>query len=65
MGSYNYLGFAENDGLCSRNAAAIIDDLGLSVCTAVQEQGFFILLEMFRNCCCCFSVIIQNFKTLL
>ncbi|KAI1723289.1 aminotransferase class I and II domain-containing protein [Ditylenchus destructor] len=39
VGSYNYLGFAENNGPCSESAAAAIDAEGLSVCTTVYERG--------------------------
>jgi serine palmitoyltransferase len=39
VGSYNYLGFAQNDGPCAEDAANAIDDAGLSVCTNVHEQG--------------------------
>uniref|UniRef100_A0A915DJB7 serine C-palmitoyltransferase n=1 Tax=Ditylenchus dipsaci TaxID=166011 RepID=A0A915DJB7_9BILA len=39
VGSYNYLGFAEHDGPCSKSAAAVIDEQGLSVCTTIHEQG--------------------------
>lgn len=39
VGSYNYLGFAEKDGPCAKMSAQIIDNLGLSVCTSIREQG--------------------------
>ncbi|KAI6186643.1 Serine palmitoyltransferase 2 [Aphelenchoides besseyi] len=39
VGSYNYLGFAENMGSCAENSASVIDELGLSVCSTVHEMG--------------------------
>ncbi|KAI6222916.1 Aminotran-1-2 domain-containing protein [Aphelenchoides fujianensis] len=39
VGSYNYLGFAQNAGTCAENSAEVIDDLGLSVCSSVHEMG--------------------------
>ncbi|KAH7730386.1 Protein SPTL-2 a [Aphelenchoides avenae] len=39
VGSYNYLGFAQNNGPCAQDASDAIDDAGLSVCTNVHEQG--------------------------
>lgn len=39
VGSYNYLGFAENNGVCSKSAALAIDKGGISVCSTVHEQG--------------------------
>ncbi|MCP9264474.1 SPTC2 [Dirofilaria immitis] len=40
IGSYNYMGFAETDSLCGKEAAAIIDEQGLSTCCSVQQLGF-------------------------
>uniref|UniRef100_A0A8R1XZT9 serine C-palmitoyltransferase n=1 Tax=Onchocerca volvulus TaxID=6282 RepID=A0A8R1XZT9_ONCVO len=40
VGSYNYMGFAETDGLCGKEAAAIIDEQGLSTCCSIQQLGF-------------------------
>lgn len=39
MGSYNYLGFAENEGKCAQAAAASIQEQGLAVCSSRQEFG--------------------------
>ncbi|KAH7714512.1 CBN-SPTL-2 protein [Aphelenchoides avenae] len=39
VGSYNYLGFAQNDGPCAKNAAKAVEDAGISLCTTVHEQG--------------------------
>lgn len=39
VGSYNYLGFAENAGRCAENALATLDEQGLSVCSTVAEFG--------------------------
>uniref|UniRef100_A0A915PSE0 Aminotransferase class I/classII domain-containing protein n=1 Tax=Setaria digitata TaxID=48799 RepID=A0A915PSE0_9BILA len=39
-GSYNYMGFAETDGLCGKEATAVIDEQGLSTCCSIQQLGF-------------------------
>lgn len=39
VGSYNYLGFAQNTGPCADNSIEIIDELGLSTCSNVHELG--------------------------
>jgi len=39
MGSYNYLGFAENEGKCAQAAGTSIKELGLAVCSSRQEFG--------------------------
>jgi len=39
MGSYNYLGFAENEGPCASAAQKTAYDLGLGVCSSRQELG--------------------------
>lgn len=39
MGSYNYLGFAQNNGPCADAAAAIIDKQGLSTCSTIMSAG--------------------------
>ena len=39
MGSYNYLGFAENEGPCASAAQKTTYDLGLGVCSSRQELG--------------------------
>lgn len=39
LGSYNYLGFAENDGKCSKNAIQTINDSYVSSCSPRQELG--------------------------
>lgn len=39
MGSYNYLGFAENNGPSSRAAIKSIHDYGLATCSARHEFG--------------------------
>jgi serine palmitoyltransferase len=39
MGSYNYLGFAENSGACSKAAIQSIHDYNVSTCSSRQEFG--------------------------
>ncbi|KAG9336664.1 hypothetical protein JZ751_003011 [Albula glossodonta] len=39
MGSYNYLGFAENTGLCAEAAAAVTSKYGVGVSSTRQEMG--------------------------
>ena len=39
MGSYNYLGFAENDGPCSKEAIESINESGVATGSSRQELG--------------------------
>ncbi|ELW49868.1 Serine palmitoyltransferase 2 [Tupaia chinensis] len=39
MGSYNYLGFARNDGSCQEAAARVLEKYGVGVCSTRQEIG--------------------------
>uniref|UniRef100_A0AC35U991 Aminotran_1_2 domain-containing protein n=1 Tax=Rhabditophanes sp. KR3021 TaxID=114890 RepID=A0AC35U991_9BILA len=39
VGSYNYLGFAQNSGPCADASAAAIDQYGITTCTNVQNRG--------------------------
>ena len=39
MGSYNYLGFAENSGPCSEQAIKSIEDYSISTCSSRHELG--------------------------
>ncbi|XP_010155096.1 PREDICTED: serine palmitoyltransferase 2, partial [Eurypyga helias] len=39
MGSYNYLGFAQNVGPCKEAAAKILSQYGVGVCSTRQEMG--------------------------
>uniref|UniRef100_A0A8C4WX13 serine C-palmitoyltransferase n=1 Tax=Eptatretus burgeri TaxID=7764 RepID=A0A8C4WX13_EPTBU len=39
MGSYNYLGFAENKGPCMEAAAEVMQTYGVGVCSTRQEIG--------------------------
>ena len=39
MGSYNYLGYAENDGACSKAAMQSISDINVATCASRQEIG--------------------------
>lgn len=39
LGSYNYLGFAENTGPCAENAIKTIQENGLAMCSSRRELG--------------------------
>ncbi|XP_066483911.1 serine palmitoyltransferase 2 [Tiliqua scincoides] len=39
MGSYNYLGFAENTGFCKEAASKVLSRCGTGVCSSRQEMG--------------------------
>ena len=39
MGSYNYLGFAENEGPCADDSQKTTHELGVGVCSSRQELG--------------------------
>jgi serine palmitoyltransferase len=39
LGSYNYLGFAENSGPCTDDSEQAIRDYGLSACSTRHEYG--------------------------
>jgi len=39
MGSYNYLGFAENNGPCSQAAIKSVHEYGVTSCSSRQELG--------------------------
>uniref|UniRef100_A0A8C5TDT1 Serine palmitoyltransferase long chain base subunit 2 n=1 Tax=Malurus cyaneus samueli TaxID=2593467 RepID=A0A8C5TDT1_9PASS len=39
MGSYNYLGFAQNAGACQEAAAKVLSQYGAGVCSTRQEMG--------------------------
>ncbi|XP_038606360.1 serine palmitoyltransferase 2 isoform X2 [Tachyglossus aculeatus] len=39
MGSYNYLGFAQNTGMCEEAAAKVLQEYGVGVCSTRQEIG--------------------------
>uniref|UniRef100_A0A0N5AA53 serine C-palmitoyltransferase n=1 Tax=Syphacia muris TaxID=451379 RepID=A0A0N5AA53_9BILA len=39
-GSYNYLGFAQNFGVCAESAAEIIGKQGLSTCGTIMTTGY-------------------------
>lgn len=48
VGSYNYLGFSQNQGPCSEKAAEYIEDFGLFGCTVRNQFGmlYFVNLEI-------------------
>ncbi|CAF4534492.1 unnamed protein product, partial [Rotaria magnacalcarata] len=39
LGSYNYLGFAENRGPCAEQAMSAIEAYGIATCSTDQELG--------------------------
>ena len=39
FGSYNYLGFAENEGLCTKEVEKTVHKYGCGVCSSRQELG--------------------------
>lgn len=39
LGSYNYLGFAENHGTCAEASIAAVRDYGIGTCSARKEMG--------------------------
>ena len=39
LGSYNYLGFAENEGACADSAKQSVLDNGISCCSTRHECG--------------------------
>lgn len=39
MGSYNYLGFSEGNGICAQASADAIEKEGLSICSTIRELG--------------------------
>ena len=39
LGSYNYLGFAENSGPCSEQAIKSIENYGVTTCSTRHELG--------------------------
>ena len=39
MGSYNYLGYAENEGPCTDAAIRSVANSGLTICSSRQEAG--------------------------
>jgi hypothetical protein len=48
MGSYNYLGFAENSGKCAQDSIQAIREYGVATSATKQELGLFDL-DMIRN----------------
>jgi serine palmitoyltransferase len=53
VGSYNYLGFAENTGPCADAAADSIGQYGLSSCSPRTELGLPGFMPCLQFCCCC------------
>ena len=52
LGSYNYLGFAENDGPCTRQAEEATQDFGLSACSSRHELGTLEIHRKVRKALC-------------
>ncbi|VDM61416.1 unnamed protein product [Angiostrongylus costaricensis] len=50
MGSYNYLGFSHNDGLCAEEAARFIDMYGLHIGSSRHERGNHVVHAMIEEC---------------
>lgn len=46
LGSYNYLGFAENQGKCAEAVEKSIHDYGLSLCSTRHELGNSLTKEL-------------------
>ena len=44
MGSYNYLGFAENEGACATAAQKTTYNLGLGACSPRHELGIVVII---------------------
>lgn len=42
LGSYNYLGFAENEGACAESAEQAVIESGLASCSTRHEYGMII-----------------------
>ena len=47
MGSYNYLGYAENEGYCADQAAAAVRKHGVGIASTRQEMGKW---GLFKTC---------------
>ena len=44
LGSYNYLGFAENTGKCADSVEKIILEYGTGICSTRHELGIFCII---------------------
>ena len=49
MGSYNYLGFAENTGMCADAATEATLQYGVGVTSTRQEMGKRHLISVYRT----------------
>ena len=49
LGSYNYLGFAENTGLCAEAAVKAVKQYGAGVCSSRQEVGNYDIHEQLEK----------------
>ncbi|XP_070578589.1 serine palmitoyltransferase 2-like [Ptychodera flava] len=49
LGSYNYLGFAENSGYCADESESTLREQGLGVCSTRQELGNLAIHEQLEN----------------
>lgn len=50
MGSYNYLGFAENNGKCADEAEVATKKYGVGVCSSRHEIGKVIVNKLCTFC---------------
>lgn len=41
LGSYNYLGFSQNEGPCAEAVDGIVQKFGVGTCASRQELGTF------------------------
>ena len=51
LGSYNYLGFAENNGPCTEQAIEACHKYGLSACSSRHEIGTLEIHRQVQICC--------------
>jgi len=47
MGSYNYLGFAQNFGKCADDAETAVNSCGLGICSSQHELGAYVFVSAF------------------
>ncbi len=46
LGSYNYLGFAENKGVCAQESIESLKKYSVANCSSRQEFGIFIYIHI-------------------
>lgn len=52
LGSYNYLGFAENTGKCADSVEKVILEYGTGICSTRHELGIYISFFKLLNIRC-------------